>query len=200
MVGRNLRIEYRWTKADVERTRAQSVELLRMAPDVVIGDGGARTRALLQASRTVPIVFVLVGDPLALGLVQGYSRPGGSATGFTAHEPAVGPKFLQLLKELAPQLKRVAIMFNPVTSLASPYLQSMARAFEAAAPQFLVEAIPGQVEDHSAIELLLTKLGGEPGAGVVVPPDNYTTVHRKLILDLLARYRLPAIYGFRYFA
>src|SRR5262249_31929580 len=157
MVGRNLRIEDRWTRADVERTRAQRVGVLRMGPDVVIGDGGARTRAVLQASRTVPIVFVLVGDPLALGLVQGYSRPGGSATGFTAHEPAVGPKFLQLLKELVPQLKRVAIMFNPVTSLASPYLQSMARAIEAAAPQFVVEVIPGHVEDHVEIELLLTK-------------------------------------------
>src|SRR5262245_21805828 len=198
-VGHNLRIEYRWTRADVERTRAQSVELLRMAPDVVIGDGGARTRALLQASRTVPIVFVLVGDPLALGLVQSYSRPGGSATGFTAHEPAVGAKFLQLLKELVPQLKRVAIMFNPVTSLASPYLQSMAQAIEAAAPQFGVEVIPGHVEDRAEIELLLTKLGGKPGAGVVVPPDNYTTVHRKLILDLLVRHRLPAIYAYRYF-
>src|SRR5262245_61090452 len=174
MVGRNLRIEYRWTRADVERTRAQSVELLRMAPDVVIGDGGSRTRALLHASRTVPIVFVLVGDPLALGLVQGYSRPGGSATGFTAHEPAVGPKFLQLLKELVPQLKRVVIMFDPFTSLASSRLQSMARAIEGAAPQFLVEVIPGHVDDHAEFELLLTKLGGEAGGGVVVPPDNYT--------------------------
>jgi putative ABC transport system substrate-binding protein len=199
-VGRNLRIEYRWTKADVERTRAQSVELLRMAPDAVVGDGGARALALLQASRTVPIVFVFGGDPVALSLVQSYSRPGGNATGFSSHEPTVGPKFLQLLKEMVPQLKRVAIMFNPVTSSASPYLLSMAQAIEAAAPQFAVEVIPGRVEDHSAIELLLTKLGGEPGAGVVVPPDNYTTVHRKLILDLLARHRLPAIYGFRYFA
>jgi putative tryptophan/tyrosine transport system substrate-binding protein len=198
-VGRNLRIEYRWTRADSERTRTGTLELLRMAPDVLIGDGGARTIALLQASRTVPIVFVLVGDPVALGLVQSYSRPGGNATGFTAHEPTVGPKFLQLLKEMVPQLKRIAIMFNPATSSASPFLRSMAHAIGAAAPQFAVEVIPGQVEDPSAIELLLTRLGGEPGAGVVVPPDNYTTVHRKLILDLMVQHRLPAIYAYRYF-
>jgi putative ABC transport system substrate-binding protein len=205
MVGRNLRIEYRWTKADVERTRAQSVELLRMAPDVVLADGGTRAIALLRASRTVPIVFVFAGDPVLLGMVQSYSRPGGNATGFSTYEPTIGPKFLQLLKEMVPQLKRVAIMFDPATSstslIAAPgYSQSMAQAIEAAAPQFAVEVIPGQIRDVAAIELLVTKLGGEPGTGLVVLPDSYTTVHRKLILDLLARHRLPAIYGFRYFA
>src|SRR3981081_37091 len=205
MVGRNLRIEYRWTKADVERTRAQSVELLRMAPDVVLADGGTRAIALLRASRTVPIVFVFAGDPVLLGMVQSYSRPGGNATGFSTYEPTVGPKFLQLLKEKVPQLKRVAILFDPAPSstslIAAPgFSQSMAQAIEAAAPQFAVEVIPGQVRDVAAIELLVTKLGGEPGTGLVVLPDSYTTVHRKLILDLLARHRLPAIYGFRYLA
>jgi len=100
---------------------------------------------------------------------------------------------------MVPQLKRVAIMFNPTTSSASPFLLSMAHAIEHAASQLAVEVIPGQVEERSAIELLLTKLGGDPGAGVVVPPDNYTTVHRKLILDLMVRHRVPAIYAYRYF-
>jgi putative ABC transport system substrate-binding protein len=163
---------------------------------VLVGDGSTRTAALVQASRTVPVVFVLVGDPVALGVVQSFPRPGGNATGFTAHEVTVGPKFLELLKEVAPPLKRVAVLFNPATS---PVSLLMGQAIQAAAHRFAVEAIPAPVREPGDIEVVLRQLGAESDSGLIVPPDNYTTVHRKLILDLSTRHRLPTIYAYRYF-
>ena len=195
-VGRNLRIDYRWTMADLDRTRAGAEELLRLSPDVLLADGGGRASALLRATRTVPIVFVFAGDPVALGLVQSFARPGGNATGFTAHEPTIGPKLLEFLIEIAPRIRRIAVVFNPATS---PLSQQMMRLIDEAAPRFGVQVIPSPVQEPGDIEAALAKLGTDPGCGLLAPPDNYTTVHRKLILDLSLRYRLPAVYALRYF-
>jgi ABC-type uncharacterized transport system substrate-binding protein len=195
-VGHNLRIDYRWTMADLVRTRAGAEELLRLSPDVLLADGGGRASALLRATRTVPIVFVFAADPVALGLVQSFARPAGNATGFTAHEPTIGPKLLEFLMEIAPRIRRFAVVFNPATS---PLSQQMMRLIDEAAPRFGMQVIPSPVQEPGDIEVALARLGADPGCGLLAPPDNYTTVHRKLILDLSLRYRLPAVYALRYF-
>jgi ABC-type uncharacterized transport system substrate-binding protein len=195
-VGRNLRVDYRWTMADLDRTHTGAEELLRLSPDVLLADGGTRASVLLRATRTAPIVFVFVGDPVALGLVQSFARPGGNATGFTAHEPTIGPKLLEFLMEIAPRIRRIAVVFNPATS---PFSQRMTRLIDEAAPRFGVQGITSPVQEPGDIEAALARLGPDPGCGLLVPPDNFTTVHRKLILDLSLRYRLPAVYAYRYF-
>jgi len=195
-VGRNLRIDYRWTMADLDRTRTGAEELLRLSPDVLLADGGTRASALLRATRTVPIVFVFAGDPVALGLVQSFARPGGNSTGFTVNEPTIGPKLLQFLIEIAPRVRRIAVVFNPATS---PFSQQMMRLIDEAAPTVGAQVITSPVQEPGDIEVALARMGTDPGCGLLVPPDNYTTVHRKLILDLSLRYRLPAVYAFRYF-
>jgi putative ABC transport system substrate-binding protein len=195
-VGRNLRIDYRWTMADLGRTRTGAEELLRLSPDVLLADGGTRASALLRATRTVPIVFVFAGDPVALGLVQSFARPGGNSSGFTVNEPTIGPKLLQFLMEIAPRVRRVAVVFNPATG---PFSQQMMRLIDEAAPTFGVQMITSPAQEPGDIEAALARLGTDPGRGLLVPPDNYTTVHRKLILDLSLRYRLPTVYAFRYF-
>jgi putative ABC transport system substrate-binding protein len=195
-VGRNLRIDYRWTTADPDRTRTGAEELLRLSPDALLGDGGTRASALLRATRSVPIVFVFAGDPVALGLVQSFARPTWNATGFTAHEPTIGPKLLEFLMEIAPRIRRIAVVFNPATS---PFSEQMMRLTDEAAPRFGVQVITSPVQEPRDIDAALARLGADPGCGLLVPPDNYTTVHRKIILDLSLRYRLPAVYAWRYF-
>jgi len=195
-VGRNLQIDYRWTSADLDRTRTGAEELLRQSPDVLLADGGTRAATLVEATHTVPIVFVFVGDPLALRLAESFARPGGNATGFTAHEPTIGPKLLEFLMEIAPRTRRIGVVFNPATS---PFSQQMMRLIEQAAPRFGVQAIAAPVQEPGDIEAELTGLGTDSGCGLLVPPDNYTTVHRKPIVDLSKRYRLPSVYAYRYF-
>jgi len=197
-VGRELQIDYRWAMADVVRTRVMAEELLRLRPDVLLADGGTRAAALLEASRTVPIVFVFAGDPIAQGLAQSFARPGGNATGFTAFELTYVPKLLEFLTEIAPRTRRIAVVWNPATNI-SQYSQQMMRLIEEAAPRFAVQAIMSPVQAPGDIEAALARLRTDPGCGLLVPPDNYTTVHRKLILNLSLRYRLPAAYAYRYF-
>ena len=197
-VGRDLQIDYRWTMADVVRTRAMAEELLRLAPDVLLADGGARAAILFEATRTVPIVFVFSSDPVALGLAQSFARPGGNATGFTAFELTYVPKLLEFLMEIAPRTRRVGVVFNPAT-VTGWYSQQMTRLIEQAAPRFGVQVITSAVQEPGDIETALTRLGTDPDCGLLVPPDNYTTVHRKRIIDLSLHYRLPAVYAYRYF-
>jgi ABC-type uncharacterized transport system substrate-binding protein len=170
-VGRNLRIDYRWTMADLDRTRTGAEELLRLSPDVLLADGGTRASALLRATRAVPIVFVFAGDPVALGLVQSFARPGGNSTGFTLNEPTIGPKLLQFLMEIAPRVRRIAVIFNPATS---PFSQQMMHLIDEAAPTFGVQVITCPVQEPGDIEIALARLGTDPGYGLLVPPDNYT--------------------------
>ncbi len=159
--------------------------------------GTSRTVVALQrATQTVPIVFTNIYEPVAQGFVQSLAHPGGNTTGFTMVEATVGAKWLGLLKEIAPHLARVAFMFNP----SNPGPMQSYRSVEAAAPNNRVEAVKTPVYGPAEIEAAITMLGREPGGGLIVPPDGFLSEYRKLIIDLAARYRLPAIYGLLSFA
>jgi putative tryptophan/tyrosine transport system substrate-binding protein len=197
IVGRNLRIDYRWGVVDDEGSRTAVAELLRLAPEVVLANGSPAVAAAQQATRTVPIVFVNVVEPVAQGFVQSLAQPSGNITGFTNFEPTMGSKWLELLKKIAPEVTHVAIMHNPdITSGAA----TLSRSAELAAPNVGVEAFVAPVHTPAEIETVLTMLGREPGGGLIVPTGAFTRVHRKLIVELAARFRLPALYPFRYFA
>lgn len=195
IVGRNLAIDYRWGAGDVEWARTVTAELLTLAPDVVVANSTTAARAAKLASRTVPIVFIGVGDPVALGLVASLSHPGGNMTGFTNVGPTVGPKWLDLLKEMAPRVTRVAVLFNPN----NPGNVLLAKSVASVAKKFAVEVAEAPIREAAEIEGVITRLGREPGGGLILPPDPATATHRKLIVELAGRNRLPAIYSLRSF-
>jgi putative tryptophan/tyrosine transport system substrate-binding protein len=195
--GQNTQIDYRWAGGDIEQIQSLAKELVGSRPDVLVGIGPAPTAALQQATRTIPIVFLMSIDPVAQGIVESLARPGGNATGFFATEPSLGGKWLELLKEIVPGLRRVAVIFNPETSTGST---SYLHAVETAAPLFSVEAIGAPVHHAGDIELAISSLVREPGAGLIVLPDAFTASHLKQIIELAARYRLPAIYAVRDYA
>lgn len=195
-LGRNLYIDYRWGAVDVERARVAATELLRLAPDAILAIGTPATAALQHANSTVPIVFAVVSEPVNQGFVQNLAHPGGNMTGFTNLEPTVGAKWLELLKDIAPHVTRIAIIVNPQ---AFPLSVQFARSAESVAPKFAVEAAMIPVHEPAEIEPIMAMLGREPGGGLLFPVDPFTSQHRTLILGLAARYRLPAIYGFRHF-
>jgi putative tryptophan/tyrosine transport system substrate-binding protein len=195
--GQNTRIDYRWAGGDIEQIQSLAKELVGSRPDVLVGIGPASTAALQQATRTIPIVFLMSFDPVAEGIVESLSRPGGNATGCFATEPSLGGKWLELLKEIVPGLRRVAVIFNPEASKGSTsYLHSV----ETAAPLLSVEATGAPVHHASDIELTISSLVREPGSALIVLPDAFTVSHLKQIIELAARYRLPAIYGVRDYA
>ena len=195
--GQNARIDYRWSGGDIEQIQSLAKELVGSKPDVLVGVGPAPTAALQQATRTIPIVFLMSTDPVAEGIVQSLARPGGNATGFFATEPSLGGKWLELLKEIVPGLRRVAVIFNPETSTGgTSYLHSV----ETAAPLFSVEATGAPVHHAGDIELAISSLVREPGGGLIVLPDAFTLSNLKQIIELTARYRLPAIYAVRDYA
>jgi putative ABC transport system substrate-binding protein len=195
--GQNSRIDYRWAGGDIEQIQSFSKELVGSRPDVLVGIGPAPTAALQQATRTIPIVFLMSVDPVAQGIVESLARPGGNATGFFATEPSLGGKWLELLKEIVPGLRRVAVIFNPETSTGgTSYLHSV----ETAAPLFSVEATGAPVHHAGDIELAISSLVREPGGGLIVLPDAFTASHLKQIIELAARYKLPAIYAVRDYA
>jgi putative ABC transport system substrate-binding protein len=196
IVGRNLQIDYRWSISDDERARSATTELLALAPDVILANATTAVAASKRATRSVPIVFTGVSEPVAQGLVASLTHPGGNITGFTNLEPSVGAKWLELLKEIAPSVTRVAVMFAPASSRAIPLFQDSVKL---AAPKFGVELIEAPVHDSASIEVVLTGLAREPRGGLVVPPDPFLASHLKLILEMTARHQLPAIYPFRYF-
>jgi putative ABC transport system substrate-binding protein len=193
--GQNTRIDYRWPGGDIEQMQSLAKELVGSRPDVLVGMGQAPTAALQQATRTIPIVFLMATDPVAEGIIQSLARPGGNATGFFGMEPSLGGKWLELLKEIVPGLRRVAVIFNPETGGTS-YLHSV----ETAAPFLSVEATGAPVHHAGDIELAISSLVREPGGGLIVLPDAFTASHRKQIIELAARYRLPAIYVVRDYA
>jgi putative tryptophan/tyrosine transport system substrate-binding protein len=194
--GRNIRIDYRWVPpGDVEQTRAAAAELLKLAPDVTLAHATQATAELQRATPTVPVVFVVVSEPVAQGFVQSLAHPGGNITGFTNVEPTLGAKWLELLKEIAPRVTRVAVLYNPGTA---PYATLYFHSTEVVAQKMAVELIVAPVHEPAEIEAALTMLGREPGGGLILPPDPFTVAHRKLIFDLAARYRVPAISAFRY--
>jgi putative ABC transport system substrate-binding protein len=195
--GRNIRIHYRWA-AEIDRMQTFAQELSALQPDVLVASSTAVVRALLRETRTTPIVFVAAADPVGDGFVASLARPGGSTTGFTNSQSSMGGKWVELLKEIARNITRVAVMFNPdaAPSGGSYFLSPL----QTAAASLAVRPLATPVRNPAEIESALAALGREPGAGVVVMPDNFTSAHRELIVALAARYRVPAIYPFRYFA
>jgi putative tryptophan/tyrosine transport system substrate-binding protein len=194
--GHNIRIEYRWAVADTEQVRAFAKELVDHRPDIVVVQGSNAVQAVLQETQTIPIVFVQVIDPVSQGFTASMARPGGNVTGFSIFEDSMGGKWLALLKEIAPDIARVAVVANPGTT---PY-GIVLRSVQAAAPRLGVELIPALVHDTTELEMAITTQGGEPGGALLVLPDVFTSTHRELIIQLTARHRLPAIYCFRFFA
>jgi putative ABC transport system substrate-binding protein len=196
--GRNIRVDYRWSAGDVARMRALAAELVGLSPDVILTTNTPTTSAALQETRTIPIVFVTVSDPLGSGFVTSLARPNGNVTGFTTVEGPMAGKWLEMLKEVAPRVARVAFMFNPAT--ASGGGSNFLQAFAAAASSFATNAVPAAVRDEAEIERSIAALGREPGGGLIVMPDITTTLNRDLIVALAARHRLPAVYPYRFFA
>lgn len=191
-VGRSLLIDYRWALFDNARARKAGSELLALAPDLLLCCGTPATLAMRAAAPAVPIVFAVVTDPVAQGIVSNLARPDGNITGFTYLELTMGAKWLGLLKEIAPSLKRVALMFNPESS---PYSKLFFQSIERAAPSLAVNPFIATVRSSSEIEQAITKLGSEEGGGLIVSADGFNSSNEKLIIDLAARYQLPAIYG-----
>jgi putative tryptophan/tyrosine transport system substrate-binding protein len=197
VVGQDVRFEYRWPDGgDIEQIQALAKELVGSRPDVLVASGITQAAELRQATRTIPIVFVASGDPVGLGIVESLARPGGNATGFFAFEFSMGGKWLELLKEIVPGLRRVAVIFSRDTAAAvTSYLHSV----ETAAALFSVEATGAPVHDTGDIERAIRSLAREPAGGLIVPSDIFTRSHRKQIIELTAQYRLPTIYTLRYF-
>jgi putative tryptophan/tyrosine transport system substrate-binding protein len=195
--GQNARIDYRWPGGDIEQIHALAKELVGSRPDVLVGFAVPQVAALKQATRTIPIVFVMYADPVDQGLVESLARPGGKATGVFGFEPSMGGKWLELLKEIVPGLRRVAVIFNPDTAPAgTSYLHSV----EAAATSFSIEAAGAPIQHEGDIERVISSLAREPGGGLIVLPDVFNTSHRKQMIELAAQYRLPTISTSHYFA
>jgi putative tryptophan/tyrosine transport system substrate-binding protein len=194
--GRNIRIEYRWGAGDAERIRDFARELVEMQLDLIVGHTTPVVAALKAQTRTIPIVFTQVSDPVGSGFIDGFAKPGGNITGFTNLESSMSSKLVELLKEVAPTITRVAVMFNPDTApdRGSYFL----RPVEAAAPSLHVEVIPAPVHNDAEIESAITTL--VPGTGLIVMPDIFILAHRERILALADRHRMPAAYAYRLFA
>jgi len=188
--SRSLRIEARFAAADAERMRAYAAELVAMAPDAIFANTTTVTAAVLRQTRTIPVVFAVVSDPLGSGFVQSLARPGGNATGFINLEASLVEKQVELLKEVAPQVTRAAMMFNPDTA---PYAGYYMRPFEAAARSLAVEPIGAPVRDVADIERIVGGLARGANGGLVILTDIYTTTHREPINRLTSRHRIPAV-------
>jgi putative ABC transport system substrate-binding protein len=193
---RNVRMDVRWGRGDINRIRALAQELVGLQPDIILTQGLTATAAVQRETRTIPIVLVGAGDPVASGIVPRLNQPGGNITGFAALEATLGGKWLELLTEIAPGLKRVAFMFNPDTVAASPYMPSL----ETAARSLKVVPIIAPVHSDAEIETAITALGREPGGGLVVLADVFTLAHRAPIISAAARNNVPAVYSVSFFA
>jgi putative tryptophan/tyrosine transport system substrate-binding protein len=193
-VGGNVRIDQRWAAGNSENIRNYAMELVALAPDVVVASTSIAVSALQRESRSVPIVFVSVIDPVGAGLVASLARPGGNATGFTLFEYGVSGKWLELLKQIAPGLTRAAVLRDPAVPTGIGHLA----AIQAVAPMLRVDLSTISVHDPGEIERDVTAFAREPNGGMVVTPSPMATEHRNLIIALAARHRLPAVYPFRY--
>jgi ABC-type uncharacterized transport system substrate-binding protein len=189
----NLQTDFRWGRGDADWTRSAATQLLKPPPDVIVANGQVAAKIVRQATHTVPAIFIGSSDPVADGLVQSFAHPGGNMTGFSVMEPSLGAKLLELLKEIAPHLTRVAVLFNPDNQGNQLVYASAA----AAAPSFGVEVIAAPEREATEIDTAIRQWGREPGHGLIVPPDPSTNSHRALIIELAARYRLPAIFALR---
>jgi putative tryptophan/tyrosine transport system substrate-binding protein len=194
--GHNIQIDTRWADADPNKARTFAKELVSMTPDVIVPSTNLVTAILQQETSSIPVVFVLVGDPVGSGFVATMAQPGGNLTGFSVFEPAIGGKWLEIFKEVAPDISRVAFILHPETPVNVGFL----RAAEDAAPSLGVKIIALGVHTAAEIERAITEFAAEPKGGLIVAPHAVTVGHRDLIIGLAARYRLPAIYGPRHYA
>jgi putative tryptophan/tyrosine transport system substrate-binding protein len=194
-VGRNVRMEYRWGAGDAELFRRHASELVALAPDVILAGGGAVVPSLLQATRTIPIVFTGTPDPVGAGFVESLARPGGNATGFTIYEYGISGKWLELLKEIAPHVTRAAVIRDPAIAAGL----GLWGAIQSVAPSLGVELRPLGVRDAGEIERVVTAFARSSNGGLIVTGSTLAVVHRELITTLAARYRLPAVYPQRSF-
>jgi putative ABC transport system substrate-binding protein len=193
-VGHNLQIDYRFGAGDVERYRRFASELVALVPDVLVTSGAPAVEALQRTTRTVPIVFVTVTDPVGGGLVASLARPGGNTTGFTLSEYGLSAKWLELLKQIAPNVTRAAVLRDPVAVGIGQFA-----AIQAVAPSLQVELSPIDARDATEIERALTAFARRPNGGLIVTSTAFSTIHRELIITLAAQHRLPAIYFNRLF-
>ena len=194
--GRNIRIDTRWAAFDAESRQRFAKELIALQPALILSHSTPTTAELLLQTRTIPIIFATVTDPVGSGFVANLPRPGGIVTGFTLVEPTMAAKWVELLKEIAPHVNRVAMLFNPTTAT---YFEYYLNPFKAAAPSFAVEAIAAPARDVSELETVIAAQGRAPNGGLIAMPDSFLNAHRAEATSLAARYRLPAVYAFRQF-
>jgi putative tryptophan/tyrosine transport system substrate-binding protein len=194
--GHNVRIDYRWGAVDADRSRKYAAELVALAPDVTLAVGSPAVAVLQQAARTVPIVFVQVAEPVGAGFVETLARPGGNATGFMLYEYGIGAKWLELLKEIAPSVKRAAFLQNPAVATGPGQFG----AIQAAAPSLGVEVRPINLRGADEIERAVTAFARPLNGGLIVAGGAQAALHRDVIIRLAARHRLPAVYAARYHA
>ena len=192
-VGRNVRIETRWSRGNAADARKYVAELVALSPDVILATGSASVGPLLQATRTLPIVFVTVPDPVGAGFIDSLARPGGNATGFTAFEYGLSGKWLELLKEIAPRVTRAAVIRDPAITAGIGQFA----AIQSVAPSIGVEVSPINVRDAGEIERAITAFARAPNGGLILTGSALALVHRDLIVTLAARYKLPAVYWTR---
>jgi putative tryptophan/tyrosine transport system substrate-binding protein len=195
--GRNIHIDYRFSVDTVEQGQVRAKELMELQPEMILAHGTPAVAALRNVTRTVPIVFVVVSEPVAQGFAQSLSHPGGNITGLSYLEPSLGAKWLELLKELVPHVVRVATIYNPDTA---PNAVLFLHSAQTVVPKFAVELIESPVRDPAGIEEAMFRLAHEPGGGLIILPDVFTGLHRKVIFERAAYHRLPTIYSIPYYA
>jgi putative ABC transport system substrate-binding protein len=193
--GKTIRIDYRFAGGDLTLFKTYATELVGLSPDAILTGSSAAVAALQQQTRTIPIVFTGLGDPVGQGFVQSLARPGGNITGFGANDPTLLGKWLQLLKEIAPRVTRVAVIFNPDTAPFAPLFNS---AIEAAAPSLGMSVAPALVRDDAAIEEAIATQAREPGGGLIALPEPFTASHRDVIIAAASRHNLPLMGTLQY--
>jgi len=195
--GQNIRVEVRWAGFNADTMRRYAKELIALQPDLILSNDTPTTATLLQQTRTVPIVFATVADPVGSGFVASFARPGGNTTGFAVYEASLGSKWLELLKETVPNVSRVVVIFNPATA---PFAEYHLKSINDAAMSVGVEVSVAHVHDVSELETVVATQAREPNSGLIVLNEDFMIAHRVEIISLAARYRLPAVYPFRFFA
>jgi len=195
--GRNIHVDYRWIGGDADRAKANAAELVSQKPDVIVTNSTLSLAAVRNETNTIPVVFVGVGDPVGQGFVSSLAHPGGNITGFSSFEFPISEKWLELIKEIAPELRRVAFIFNPE---AAPFADKFVKLIESVALSLGVDLMASPTGDAAEIDHALAAISGEPKGGLIVNPDAFTAANRRLIISLAGRYHLPAIYPFRFYA
>ena len=195
--GNNFHIDTRWATADPNSVRTSAAELVKLAPDVILASATDGLAAFRQETQTIPTVFVSVSDPVGQGFVESLAHPGDNITGFTAFEFSMGAKWIETLKEISPSVQRIAVMFNPTTA---PYFRLFLRSIEAGATPFSVKPSATPVQDLAEVDSAMMALAAERNVGLICLSDSFTSVHRKTIISLAARYTIPAMFPWREFA